>query len=251
MPMTRELKKRFGAVEDRIGKLEKKKPSQQTNGEDLGDGPGCIESRLRTIEAVLQIPGETVGDELVLSAWRERVESKLRLIETVLVMPGEAGFVSGFANKVDRLFTSLKERVQKLEQIPDPSSENPTARQLESLKKRMRGSEAQRHTVSYHTQKLLDYQDRLIKLEQIVTSDFPIRVFGRPFTEWVKDTGDRIEELEQKPVAGALSNITQGITEDIKGNTREIEELRSLVIRTTEWFLVFFGITFLLLALSF
>lgn len=319
MQMTRELKKRFGAVEERIGKLEKKKPTQQTNGEDLGDSPGDVKERLENIEAVLQIPGEALdGDVQVLSAWRQIVESKLQNIETVLVMPGGSGFLSGFAAQVDKVLTNLKERVlkvehrgswtpdegktldarvktlwdrpsaetfkvfinaidgrlkkieqtpdnqadltdlkkrvQHLEEIPEPSSEDPTARQLESVKKRLRGSEAQRHTVSYHTQKLLDYHDRLIKLEQIVTSDFPIRVFGKPFTEWIKDTGDRIERLERKPVAGTLSNIAQEMNLNIEGNTREVKELRSLIRHTTRWLWILsgvLGITFLLLALYF
>lgn len=375
MQMTRELKKRFGAVEERIGKLEKRKPTQQTNGEDLGNGsPEDMKERLENIEAVLQIPGEALdGDVQVLSAWRQIVESKLQNIETVLVMPGGSGFLSGFAAKVDQVLTNLKERVLKvehrgswtpdegktldarvktlwdrpsaesfkvfinaidgrvqvlqkaveeiqltpdpsktilefddrlsklekkklptpvwmkgieervikleeipdqrhtvsyqtkklldyndrlikLEQIPDPSSENPTVRQLESVKSRLRVSEAQGHKVLGHGHSLKDHQDRLIKLEEIVTSDFPIRVFGKPFTEWIKDTGDRIEELERKPVAGTLSNIAQDMNLEIEGNTRMIKALLSQVRRTTGWFWILsgvLGITFLLFALSF
>ena len=256
MPMTRELKKRLIGIDERIEKLEKK-PTQQTNGEDLGDSPGDVESRLENIEAVLQIPGEALdGDIQVLSAWRQIVESKLQNIETVLVMPGGDGFLSGFANKVDQAITGVKEQVKELhekwkplfnvgkwidktegrlttlEEIPDPSSEeSPTVRQLESLKKRMRGSEEQHHTVLYHGNTLKDHQDRLLKLEQIIRSDFPIKVFGKPFTEWIKNTGDRIEELERKPVAGTLSNIAQDMQLDIEGATREVKELRSLIFK--------------------
>ena len=124
MPMTRELKKRFMGIDDRIGKLEKKKPTQQTNGEDLAvqEVDASLIERVENIEAVLQIPGEKVGDTQVLSAWREIIENKLGEIETVLEIPGPSPYLSGFANKVDQVMTSLKERLLKLEQTPDPSA---------------------------------------------------------------------------------------------------------------------------------
>jgi len=299
MQMTRELKKRFGAVEERIGKLEKRKPVQRTNGEDLDTGsPSELESRVETIEGVLQIPGEDAGATQIVSDWREFIENKLQIIETVLVMPGEEGFLSGFADKVDKAITGVKERLlkleqtpdptvdvsdvrkqvqvlqkaveeiqltpdpsktilefddrlQKLEEIPDPSSEeSPTVRQLESVKSRLRGSEAQRHTVVYLENTSKDHQDRLIKLEKIIRSDFPIRVFGEPFTDWIKNTGDRIEELERKPVAGSLSNTLQDMNLEIEGNTREIKALRSRVRRVTWLSLLLFAMILLSLAMT-
>jgi len=206
MPMTRELKKRFMEVEDRISKLEKrgKTQVQKTNGEDLDTGsPSDLESRLETIEMVLQIPGPTDGETEVLSAWRQIIENKLDNIETVLVMPGEDGFLSGFANKVDKVVTSLKERVLKLEQIPDPSAT------------------------------VLEFDDRLAKLEKRVKT-FPHTVHGKPLISWVTSVEERVLELEVKPVAGTLSNIMQGVNQDIEGTNREVKELRSR-LRWTTW----------------
>ncbi len=88
--MTRELKKRFMGIEDRLEKIEKRKPIQRTNGgeEEVVDLSGLqehldqtseFEERVANIEAVLQIPGETDGDVQVLSAWRQVVENILTM----------------------------------------------------------------------------------------------------------------------------------------------------------------------------
>ncbi len=315
MPMTRELKKRFGAVEERIGKLEKKKSTQRTNGEDLAvqEVDASLIDRLDNIEAVLQIPGEKVGDNQVLSAWRQIVENKLQNIETVMVMPGPNGFLSGFAAQVDKVMTSLKERVlklehrgswtpeegktldarvktlwdrpsaesfkvfikmieervQKLEQIPEPASDVTTAlekrvqhleqipdpaatvlefddrlRKLEKkttpiwvkdIETKVRDLQTRDRMLTKEMNDnrptLKKHEDRLHSLEKIIRSDFPIKVFGKPFTEWIKFVDDRIGELERKPVAGTLSNIAQDMNRKIEGNNKENKALRSLVLK--------------------
>ncbi len=231
MPMTRELKKRFMSVEERILKLEKRKPGQQTNGEDLSErpvNPGDTESRLENIEAVLQMPGEKVGDTQILSAWREIIESKLisvgeklnefhhRLekIETVLVIPGEEGFLSGFANKVDQVFTSVKDRLTKLEKT-GPIKRTPAGA-------------------------VKDLEERVKHLTQETNDNRPV----------IKKLGERVNLLETKPVAGALSQVTGKMVDDIDGNTKEVKALRGM-IRVLTWFtLGLVALTLILTALT-
>lgn len=235
MSMTRELKKRLMGIDDRIGELEKRKPSQRTNGEDINESPGDVESRLENIEAVLQIPGEKVGDAQVLSAWRQIVESKLQNIEKVLVMPGEEGFLSGFANKVDQVLTDLKEKMRELQiWTPDegktldarvktlwgrPSAEtfkvfiNAIDGRVQVLQKAV--EEIQLSPDS--SKAILEFDDRLSKLEE---KKLPTPV-------WMKGIEERVHTLESKPVAGSLSNTLQEINLETEGNTREMKELRS------------------------
>ncbi len=181
MPMTREMKKKFIELEDRLSKLEK--PDLTKIIEVNGVSPGDLESRLETIEMVLQIPGEVDGEIHVMSAWRQIIESKIQNIETVLVIPGPKEFLSGFAAKVDEVLTTLKERLTTLESTAH-TTRTPTDRQLESLKERVRGSEAQRHKV--------------LNLIQ------------------------RVGHLEQKPIAGALSQVTGKMVEDIREHELEL-----------------------------
>ncbi len=184
MPMTRELKKRFMGIDDRIEKLEKRKPVQRTNGEDISDIPDDTDTRLENIEAVLQMPGPKDGDVQILSAWRDIIESKLMNIEKVLVMPGPSGFLSGFANKVDQVFNEVKSRLTKLEQTPDSDLET----------------------------KVRDLQTRDRHLTKEMNDNRPV----------LKKTVERLNTLETKPVAGALSQVTGKMAEEIREHELEL-----------------------------
>ena len=212
MPMTRELKKRLMGIDDRIEKLEKRKPTQVTNitnGEDLDSGsPGDVESRLDTIEMVLQIPGETDGETQVLSAWRqimERICVKLedRILQVELRGAWTPDQAKTLQSRVDNLWgrpstetirTVLEERLQKLEEIPDPSSEN-----VDTLKKHE----------------------------------------------------DRLHKLEVKPVGENLSQFLHDMDLSLEGTNREMKELRSRIRRDTRWVMVFLAIAFVLLSVLF
>lgn len=144
MPMTRELKKRFMGIDDRIEKLEKRKPAQRTNGEDISDSPGDVEERLDTIEMVLQIPGPKDGDTQVLSAWRQIIEGIcVKLEDRILQVELRASWTPAEGKTLDArvktlwekpsaesfkvFMNALDERLKKLEQIPDPASDVTTA----------------------------------------------------------------------------------------------------------------------------
>lgn len=184
MPMTRELKKRFMGIDDRIEKLEKRKPSQRTNGgEEVVDLSGMqehldqtseFEERVANIEAVLQIPGESDGDVQVLSAWRQVVEN---------------------------LLTKLEDRILKVELRASWTPDE--GRDLET--------------------KVRDLQTRDRHLTQEMNDNRPI----------LKGMVERLNTLETKPVAGALSQVTgkmvediEGITLETEGNTRDMKELK-------------------------
>jgi hypothetical protein len=160
MPMTRELKKRFMGIEDRLEKIEKRKPIQRTNGgeEEVVDLSGLqehldqtseFEERVANIEAVLQIPGETDGDVQVLSAWRQVVEN---------------------------ILTKLEDRILQVE---------------------LRGA--------WTPDEAKDLETRV---KHLVTE--------------INDHRKRIHDIESKPVAGALSNITQKMTDDIREHEVEL-----------------------------
>jgi len=134
MPMTRELKKRFMGIEDRLEKIEKRKPVQKTNGEEIPEN-GDLEERVDLIEMVLQIPGERDGDTQVLSAWRQIVEKILHKLEDRLVKvelrgawtPDEAKTLDvrvknlwdrPSAESLKLFLTAIEDRVSKLEQVP-------------------------------------------------------------------------------------------------------------------------------------
>jgi len=133
MPMTRELKKRFMGIDDRIEKLEKRKPAQRTNGEDVSDSPGDVEERLDTIEMVLQIPGPTDGETQVLSAWRQIIEGLMvKLEDRLLQVELRASWTPAEGKTLDvrvknlwgrpsteTIRTVIEERLTKLEQTPD------------------------------------------------------------------------------------------------------------------------------------
>jgi len=203
MPMTRELKKRFMAVEDRLEKIEKRKPVQRTNGEDPDSTltqemvennrelVKLLEGRCDQIEMVLQIPGETDGETQVLSAWRQTVETVLKKLEDrILKVELRGAWTPDEARDLEGRVKTINLLVEEIQLAPDPSKA------------------------------ILEFDDRLTK-------------------------------LERTPVAGSLSNILGDVTLSIEGTNREVKELRSLIRRTTLWVLVFFAITFLLLALSF
>ncbi len=243
MQMTRELKKRFGTIDDRLDKIEKQKPVQRTNGEAYEDPIPQIDAhhqRLDSIESALIIP----GPEGHISGWRDQVQKILTKLEDRILQvelrgawtPDEARTLDGRVKNlwerpsIETLKVFLKatdDRVSKLEQAVEPL---------------------------FNVGKWIDKtEERLHELEQIPdpASDSNPTVFGKPLVDWITDAAHRIGELERKPVAGTLSNIAQGITEDIEGVNREVTEVRSLVRRTTRWFLVFSSIVFLLLGLTF
>ena len=213
MPMTRELKKRFMGIDDRIEKLEKRKPSPRTNGADpLVTAEDETGTRLDNIEAVLQIPGEKVGDTQVLSAWRQVVETILKKLEDrILQVELRASWTVDEGKTLDARVKTLwdrpsadsfkvfikmiDERVLKLEQIPDPASDVTTA-----LEKQVRD---------------LQTRDRMLTKEM---ND------NRPT---LKKHEERLHNLEVKPVAGNLSNILQDVTLEIEGNTRDMKDIKS------------------------
>lgn len=169
MPMTRELKKRFLSVEDRIEKLEKRKPTPRTNGQDpLLTAEGDTQERLDNIEAVLQIPGEKTGDTQILSAWRQVVETILK---------------------------KLEDRILQVELRASWTVDE--GRELET--------------------RVRDLQTRDRHLTQEMNDNRPV----------IKKLGERVNLLEVKPVAGALSNIAQDMNLSIEGNTRDMKELKA------------------------
>lgn len=205
MQMTRELKKRFTGIDDRIEKLEKRKPVQKTNGEEIDYSKTEVEERIEQVEAALQIP----GDEGHISGWRYQVEETLKKLEDRLLKvelrgawtPDEAktldarvktlwGRPSAETFKV--FIEALDGRLQKIEQTPDTSKT------------------------------ILEFDDRLAELEK---KKLPTPV-------WMKGIEERVHDLEVKPVAGSLSNTLQEINLETEGNTREMKALRSLVHKT-------------------
>lgn len=163
MPMTRELKKRFMGIDDRIEKLEKRKPVQRTNGEDLVTVEDDTEERLTNIEAVLQIPGPKEGDVQVLSAWRQVVEN---------------------------ILTKLEDRLIKVE-----LRASWTPKEGKDLETRVR-----------------DLQTRDRHLTQEMNDNRPV----------LKKVVERLNILEVKPVAGALSQVTGKMAEEIREHELEL-----------------------------
>ena len=134
------------------------------------------------------------------------------------MIPGEEGFLSGFAIKVDQVFTSVKDRLTKLEQIPDPASDG---------------------TVTLETQ-VRDLKTRDRHLTKEMNDNRPV----------IKKLVERVNLLEIKPVAGALSQVTGKMVDDIDGNTKEVKALRGM-IRVLTWFtLGLVALTLILTALT-
>jgi len=155
MPMTRELKKRFMGIEDRLEKIENRKPIQTTNGGEVfqsfisDEDAQKLEERIDLVETVLQIPGEVKGEVQVASAWRETVEN---------------------------ILTKLEDRLLQVE---------------------LRGA--------WTPTEAKDLETRVKHL-----------------TTEINDHRKRIHDIEIKPVAGPLSNITQKITDDIREHEVEL-----------------------------
>lgn len=281
MQMTRELKKRFMEIADRLEKIEKKK----------------------------KVNGKTNGKPDVLCDFNAR--ERLEIVEKVLVIPGperkEGGrFLSGYAMIVDALFTDLKKRLEKVELrgawTPNEAKtldarvknlwDRPSADSfkvfLTAIEDRVTKAEAaieplfnvgnwidkteerlkELEDVALPEQMVLGepdrpetgtpliewvekVQDRLQKLEQIPdpASDSNPTVFGRPLVEWITEAENRIGELERKPVAGPLSNIAQKMEQEIKDTTQSVKTLRRKVQRVTWLSLLLFAMIILTLFL--
>lgn len=213
MPMTRELKKRFQAIDDRLQKIENRQPvkvyddpSDPEFQEGLDELDETNRQRISTIEKVLQIPG--VDGKL--SDWRETVEVILKKLEDRLIKvelrgawtPDEAKTLdSRVKNLWDRpsaesfkvFLTAIEDRVSKLEQIPDPHAA------------------------------VTEMDERVKSLEEMARDpSSEVQMFGKPLGEWVSNMEDRVGDLERKPVAGNLSQITQKMQQEIKEHDREI-----------------------------
>jgi len=135
MPITRELKKRFMAIEDRLEKIEKRKPIQQVNGEPVVEVQAIDTSlleRIDLIETVLQIPGEVKGEVQVASAWRDTVETILTKLEDRLIKVELRGaWTPDEAKLLERRVKSLMEREKHLTQ--ETNDNRPRLKKLEEL----------------------------------------------------------------------------------------------------------------------
>jgi len=193
MPMTRELKKRFTGIEDSLEKVEKKKGTMSEPSSFEGSG----------------------------------LFTRLDLIEKVLMMPGpkrkKGQVLSGYAEIVDQLFTQLKERTEKIEMVLQIPGETRGDTEILSAWREFIESQIrelkEKWDPLFNVGNWIDKTDeRFQKLEQIPDP-----------SDWMQDVKSRLYALERKPVAGTLSNITQGVTEDIEGINREVLEITKSV----------------------
>ena len=240
MPMTRELKKRFIEIEDRLGKVEKKKGvTNVTNVSDPSPfGFSVMVTRLDMIEKVLIMPGPKRESGQIVSGYAEIVDQlftqlkeRLDKIDSVLQMPGTQGKLSDWREVIEKQIKELREkweplfnvgnwidkteeRLKELEQIPDPSSEENL--KLDERVKVLQKAVEEIQLAPDPSKTILEFDDRLTELEQKPDPSSEITVSGKLLSGWVSELENRVGTLERKPVAGTLSNIAQGMEKEIK-----------------------------------